>query len=179
MAKSDVIVKTPKSRPENGKGYDPAEVDQVLLQLAANGGVLKKTWEQTGVSMTTLSKWKNKTHVDRYNELLRSHGNELKNRTLATARARIGEIDATQRKYILHLDELVEAGDLTVADASKALDALTRAKKAEHEAVASMEQRPQIVQVEHNASGAMKRLASAGLLRLPEVIEATAEEIAE
>lgn len=178
-ASSKMIVAKPKSRPENGKGYDPAEVDQVLLQLAANGGVLKTTWEQTGVSMTTLSKWKNKTHIKRYNELLQSHGNDLKNRTLATARSRIGEIDATQRKYILELDRMVEAGDLSVADASKALDALTRAKKAEHEAIASMEQRPQVVQVEHNASGALKRLASAGLLVMPEVIEATAEEITE
>jgi polyhydroxyalkanoate synthesis regulator phasin len=173
------IVKAPNKPPENGKAYDPAEVDQVLLQLAANGGVLKKTMEQTGVSMTTLSKWKNKTHIERYNELCRSHGNELKIRTLASARERIGEIDATQRKYILELDRMVEAGDLTVGDASKALDALTRAKKAEHEAVASMEQRPQIIQVEHNASGAMKRLAAAGMLRLPEVVEATAEEITE
>lgn len=172
----ELIVREPK-RPDKGKRYESGEVDQILLQLAANGGKLKPTSEQTGVSMTTLSKWKNKTHVARYNELLRSHGNDLKIRTLAIARERLGEIDATQRKFLVKLDDMVEEGELSAADAAKALDALTRAKKAEHEAIASMENRPTVVTVEHNASGVLKRLSAAGLLRLPEVVEATAEEI--
>lgn len=172
-----MIVRKP-DKVSKGKRYSNSEVDQILLQLAANGGKLKPTMEQTGVSMTTLSKWKQDKYIERYNELLKSHGNDLKARTLAVARERLGEIDATQRKFIIRLDAMVEAGDISPTDASKALDALTRAKKAEHEAIASMENRPTVISVEHNGAGPLERLAKAGLIVIPEVIEATAEEIA-
>ncbi len=167
-------------RPKQGQKYSPAQVDQILLQLIENGGVLKKTHEQTGVSMTTLSKWRSETHVERYNELLRSHGNELKVRSMAVARQRIQEFDATQKQFLDRLEQMAEDPDLSPGDASKAMDALTRAKKAEHEALASMENRPTIVQHEFNADRTLDTLRKLGMpIPKIEVVEATAEEIAE
>ena len=149
--------------------YSDTEIEEALLAVVMNGGVIKRGAELVGIPEDTVRDWMN-VHDARYAELRREKGPELERRAVDGLLSFVAAAEDTKRLALEKTAAELEAGD--TKDPGATLRNVATAQGIAVTKVMELTGRPTA-----NTTGRSAQELLAGLARLGAVINSTADEL--